>query len=115
MLTVAEVRELLQAAETDLRPQRLRGRALLGLLATLALRVGEAIGLDVGRLRHNAGDRLLMVVGEGGRTRELPVPATLGRHIDAYLTERRRAAARAAAWDRYLTPTDVPELPGPAR
>ncbi len=114
-LTVAEVQALLRTADTAPGPQRLRNRALLGLLASLGLRVGEAIGLDIDNLRHNAGHRTLVVPAKGGRTRELPVPAALGRHLDAYLTKRRRDRAEDTAWWRYTAPVELPDLPGPAR
>jgi site-specific recombinase XerD len=112
-LTVAEVQTLLHAADQEAnrptgtehrRHAARRNQVLLGVLTTLGLRVGEAIALDISHLRHNAGHRTLLVPGKGGRIRELPIPAPLGRHLDAYLAlrvrARRRAALREAHEDR---------------
>ncbi|MEU0560910.1 tyrosine-type recombinase/integrase [Dactylosporangium sp. NPDC006015] len=65
-----------------------RDTALLGFMAELGLRVGEVIALDVEHLRHNRGHRTVQVPGKGGKMRELPIPAPLGRDLDAYLDQR---------------------------
>jgi site-specific recombinase XerD len=100
--TVAEVRGLLAAADAELTRRlrnglswqaQARNRALLGLLAGLGLRVGEALALDAEDLRHNGGHRTVVIRGNGGRTRELPLPAALYRPLDVYLAPRRREAA----------------------
>lgn len=65
-----------------------RDVALLGMLAELGLRVGEALALDLDHLRHNRGHRTVVVHGKGGKVRELPIPAPLGRDLDTYLAER---------------------------
>ncbi len=120
-LTVEEVRALLDAADAEVHRHRpyiypgtrellrnnpratlasLRNRALLGLLTSLGLRVGEALALTVADLGHEQGHHTVTVLGRGGRRRQLPLPAAAFRHLDAYLRERedtlRRAAAHAA-------------------
>ncbi|MFI5837711.1 tyrosine-type recombinase/integrase [Micromonospora sp. NPDC051300] len=109
-LTVAEVRALLRAADdvVSIRRRRRmtafnawlvtaaeRDRLLVGLLAHLGLRVGEALALRCEDLRHDAGHRTVLIRGKGGRRRQLPVPAPLLRLLDPFVTERRRAADRA--------------------
>jgi integrase/recombinase XerD len=79
-----------------------RNAALLGMLAELGLRVGEALALDLDAFRHNHGHRTVQVTGKGTHRRELPIPAPLGRDLDAYLTERATAAG-----------VSVEELAGP--
>jgi integrase/recombinase XerD len=98
-LTVAEVRALLAAAEAAVQRWQfssplwlpaVRNRALLGVLVTLGLRVGEVTGLQVDDLGHDTGHRTLVVRGKGGRRRQLPLPASAARHLDTYLVIRRR-------------------------
>ena len=98
-LTVAEIRALLRAADADRTHCARRNRALLGVLVDLGLRVSEATGLDLADLRHNAGHRTVVIRGKGGRSRELPIPTRLGRHLDAYLAERQDSVDRDAARD----------------
>jgi integrase/recombinase XerD len=101
-LTGEQAAVFMRAARTRAsRPAR-RDTALLGLLAELGLRVGEALALDLNALRHNRGHRTVMVTGKGGRRRELPIPAPLGRDLDGYLAERAAAAG-----------VSVEELAGP--
>lgn len=92
-LTVAEVRAFLQAADaaverwgygSPMRRTAERDRLLVTMLATLGLRVSEATGLNLSDLRHNAGHRTIVIRGKGGRFRELPVPAILGRLLDEH-------------------------------
>lgn len=120
-LTVTEVRALLRAADTDTSHQRLRNRALLGVLTDLGLRVSEATGLDVDDLRHHAGHRTLLIRGKGGRHRQLPVPTPLGRHLDAYLTHRQghtdgavEGSALAASGPRGDQLRHASQMPPPA-
>ncbi|MFF0256923.1 tyrosine-type recombinase/integrase [Micromonospora zamorensis] len=101
-LTIAEVRALLRVADTGvtrlgvespLRPRAERNRLLVTLLASLGLRVSEATSLDLADLRYKAGHRTVLIRGKGGRDRELPVPAALGRLLDAHLPRQRRFIA----------------------
>jgi integrase/recombinase XerD len=91
-LSAAEVARFVRAARAACGPTARRDAALLAMLAELGLRVGEALGLDLADLRHNRGHRTVRVAGKGGHHRELPIPAPLGRDLDAYLAERAVAA-----------------------
>src|SRR6202008_5025581 len=86
-LTAAEVGQFMRAARTATGPTAKRDTALLGMLAELGLRVGEALALDLENFRHNRGHRTVRGTGKGGKVRELPIPAPLGRDLDAYLAE----------------------------
>lgn len=93
-VTVAEVRALLAAADgADDAYFAVRNRVLVGFLAGLGLRVGEAIAVDLADLRTNHGHRTVVVRGKGGRTRELPIRPALVRHLDPLVNQRRRALA----------------------
>ncbi|MEU8024637.1 tyrosine-type recombinase/integrase [Micromonospora haikouensis] len=102
-LAVAEVRAFLQAADaaverwgygSPLRRTAERDRLLVTMLATLGLRVSEATGLNLSDLRHNAGHRTVVIRGKGGRVRELPVPAVLGRLLDEHVPIQRQENER---------------------
>jgi integrase/recombinase XerD len=83
-LTGPEATRFMQAA----RDRSRRDAALLGMLAELGLRVSEALSLDIEDFRTNRGHRTVRPHGKGGRRRELPIPAPLGRDLDAWLEER---------------------------
>jgi site-specific recombinase XerD len=87
-LTIGQAREFLAAARADATRQAQRNVAMLGMLLDLGLRVGELLRADVADVRHNAGHRTLTVRGKGNRRRELPIPAAVGRDLDAYLEDR---------------------------
>lgn len=87
-LTGQQAGAFMRAARAARGPAARRDTALLGFLAELGLRVGEALRLDLDDIRHNRGHRTVAVTGKGGKTRELPIPAPLGRDLDAYLAER---------------------------
>lgn len=91
-LSSTEVTRFMRAARAATGPTVRRDAALLAMLAELGLRVGEALGLDLDAFRYNRGHRTVRVVGKGGKTRELPIPAPLGRDLDAYLDDRATAA-----------------------
>jgi integrase/recombinase XerD len=84
----AQVAAFMRTARAAGNPAAKRDTALLALLAELGLRVGEALALDLDDLRHNRGHRTVRVPGKGGRRRELPIPAPLGRDLDAWLDQR---------------------------
>lgn len=94
-LTVAEVRALLRAADAEHHDCARRNQALLGVLTDLGLRVSE--GHRPGPRRPAAQrHRTVVIRGKGGRSRELPIPARLGRRLDAYLAERQSSADHRA-------------------
>jgi integrase/recombinase XerD len=90
-LTGAEAGRFMRAARAATGPTARRDAALLGMLVELGLRVGEAISLDLADLTHDRGHRIVRVVGKGRRRRNLPIPAPLGRDLDAYLAQRAAA------------------------
>jgi integrase/recombinase XerD len=70
--------ERLIAAANGVAPRQLRDRALVELLYGAGLRVSEAVGLEKGGVALD--ERLVRVVGKGGKERIVP----LGRHaVDA--------------------------------
>ena len=87
-LSGPEATRFIRAARAATGPAAIRDAALLGMLAELGLRVGEALRLDHADLRHNLGHRTVRVTGKGGKHRELPIPAPLARDLDAYLADR---------------------------
>jgi site-specific recombinase XerD len=91
-LTGPQLGEFMRAARRRKGRTRARNVALLGTMAELGLRVGESLGLDLEAVGHNRGHRTVRVYGKGGKMREIPVPAPLGRDLDCYLDERAAAA-----------------------
>jgi len=71
-LSPSDCRRLLQAPDPS-TPVGLRDRAILGVLAYSACRVGELVLLTVSDLRVSGEHRLLSVYGKGGRERSVPL------------------------------------------
>lgn len=98
-LSDAQVQRMLAAAAAD---RNLRTAAIVFLLLTTGIRVGELIAANVADLGLDRGVTVLQVRGKGSRDRPVEIePNTLAR-IDAYLASR----------------TDVerlPTLPGQSR
>ena len=72
-LSPGEADRLIQAA-AGTQPRALRDQALVELLYGAGLRVSEAVGLD--RAAIDLDDRLVRVIGKGGKERIVPI----GRH-----------------------------------
>jgi integrase len=93
----AEITALMTAA-ADIRPP-LRAatyQTLIGLLAATGMRVGEAIGLDRGDL--DAGQGLLTIRGgKFGRSRQLPLHASVLQALAGYAQLRDRRSPRPAS------------------
>ena len=87
-LTDKQVTLFMRTARASTNPSARRDAALLGMLAELGLRVGEALRLNMSDFRHNQGHRTVRITGKGGKVRTLPVPAPLGRDLDTYLVQR---------------------------
>ena len=96
-LSPGEAERLIQAA-AGTQPRSLRDQALVELLYGAGLRVSEAVGLD--RAAIDLDDRLVRVVGKGGKERVVPV----GRHAVEAL---RRYLSRGRP---YLDSRHRPEL-----
>jgi integrase/recombinase XerD len=96
-LSPGEAERLIDAA-SGVAPRALRDRALVELLYGAGLRVSEAVGLQRGAV--DLDDRLVRVVGKGGKERIVPI----GRQAAEAL---RRYAARGRP---YLDRRHRPEL-----
>lgn len=84
-LSDAQAEKLLAAAAAD---PNLRTAAIIYLLLTTGIRVGELIAANVGDIGLDQGVTVLQVRGKGGRGRPVEIePHTLAR-IDAYLAGR---------------------------
>ncbi|TCK24320.1 site-specific recombinase XerD [Pseudonocardia endophytica] len=92
-LTAAQVRALVDAAATlpdrtrHAELYRRRAVAVVALL-TLGLRVSEVTTLDRDDVVVTGGERVLRVLGKGGRRREVYLPAPAAAAVDAYLAHR---------------------------
>jgi integrase/recombinase XerC len=69
----------------------LRDRAMLELLYSSGLRLGELVGLDLGDV--DLADGLVRVTGKGRKTRIVPVGRTARAAVSAWLRERSGMAA----------------------
>jgi integrase/recombinase XerD len=96
-LSPGEAERLIQAA-AGTQPRALRDQALVELLYGAGLRVSEAVGLD--RAAIDLDDRLVRVIGKGGKERIVPI----GRHAVEAL---RRYLARGRP---FLDSRHRPEL-----
>ncbi|MFQ5935961.1 MAG: tyrosine recombinase XerC [Acidiferrobacterales bacterium] len=83
-LTVEQAGRLVAIAGDD--ALSLRDRALLELLYSSGLRVGELIALDVGHLDLNAG--IVRVTGKGAKTRMVPIGRYARDALSKWLTAR---------------------------
>jgi integrase len=96
----SEIAALIVAAASLRTPHRIATyRTLIGLLAVTGVRVGEAIGLDVGDFDAKNG---LLVIRNAkfGKSRELPLHPTARDALCKYLRRR----------DRPRSSTDVPAV-----
>ncbi|WP_240643928.1 tyrosine recombinase XerC [Antribacter gilvus] len=96
VLAVDEAARLLDtareaAAEADdvTRPSALRAWAAAELLYGAGIRVGELVSVDVGDV--DARERLVRVLGKGGKERVVPFGLPAARAVDAWLTVGRPA------------------------
>ncbi len=67
-----------------------RDLAVLATLLLTGVRSAELLGLTLGSLAGQPGDRRLHVVGKGGKSRSVPVEKPLESVLDSYLVTRRR-------------------------
>jgi integrase/recombinase XerD len=89
-----------------------RDRALIRLLSSLGLRVGEAIALDLASLSYNRGHRTIRYTGKGNRPRERALDASVLEALDDYL--RLRATVTGARITEMTGPLFATNVPGPA-
>ncbi|MFD1932218.1 tyrosine-type recombinase/integrase [Nonomuraea mangrovi] len=91
-LTRDEARAMVEAADKDHGPARLRTAALIRLLLRTGIRISEAVDATIGDLGFARGYRTLRIVAKGAepKIRRLPVETTFA--LDTYLSDRARRA-----------------------
>ena len=87
VLRAAQAAQLCELPPDD-DPIGLRDRAIIELLYSSGMRVGELCGLDVDDLDHAAGTA--RVTGKGRKERQLPLGEPVLRAVAAYRNEARR-------------------------
>ena len=97
-LSAAEAERLVDAAQ-GVTPRAMRDRALVELLYGAGLRISEALGLE--RASVDLDERLVRVVGKGGKERIVPLGRP-GRRCGPALRRPRPAAPRPPAPPRAL-------------
>ncbi len=93
-------REDALAAEGDARPAALRAWAAAELLYGSGVRVGELVTVDVDDV--DPAERLVRVLGKGGKERVVPFGVPAARAVGAWLAEGRPALATAASGPALL-------------
>lgn len=83
-LTPVECRRLLDAPD-DQTAIGIRDRAILGILAFSACRVGELVKLRVIDYKTSAGHKILEIQGKGGKERRVPLHPEAFERLDAWL------------------------------
>jgi len=84
-LSPRECRRLLDAPDQT-SPVGTRDRALLGVLAYSACRVGELVRLSVGDFKTSGEHRVLQIYGKGGKERTVPLHLEAVERLMAWLT-----------------------------
>lgn len=97
-----QAKALLAAADVDTGRQAARTRAVVRLLLHNGLRVDELCQADITDLGHDRGHRTLTVIRKGDRPARVPLAASTGSALDAYLADR--AAAGDVAVDQLAGP-----------
>jgi integrase/recombinase XerD len=85
-LSPGEAERLIQAAQGT-QPRALRDQALVELLYGAGLRVSEAVGLD--KMGVDLDDRLVRVIGKGGKERVVPIGRPAAEALRRYLARGR--------------------------
>lgn len=83
VLTHAQVKKLLGVIDTG-SPEGYRDRAMLEVLYSTGIRVGELMGLNVEDVDYH--NRTMIVTGKGDKQRVVPVGKTALRYTESYLT-----------------------------
>jgi len=91
-------------------PSRLRGAAVAQCVARLGLRSAEVVGLDLEDLDREGGTVRLRRT-RSRRVDVLPLPASVGAAIAAYLVDERPACASRRVFVLHVAPVEVPLQP----
>ncbi|WP_344105381.1 tyrosine recombinase XerC [Myceligenerans crystallogenes] len=93
-------REAAHTTEGHARPGALRAWVAAELLYGAGVRVGELVSVDVGQV--DRAERLVRVLGKGGKERVVPFGIPAARAVDEWLGEGRPELATAASRDAFL-------------
>jgi integrase/recombinase XerD len=105
VLTFDEVLRLLEAPDVATR-RGLRDRAMLSLMYSAGLRVGELVGLRLGDVDASRG--FLAVLGKGGKRRLVPIGDVAIADLERYKKEARDAVARSGETALFVSPRGGP-------
>lgn len=83
-LTPEECRRLLDAPDAQ-APVGIRDRAILGVLAFSACRVGELVKVCVGDYKSSGGHRILEIHGKGGKERRAPLHPEAFERLESWV------------------------------
>lgn len=86
-LTLDEARALIAAAHAGNGEFRLRDIAVIRLMLTLGIRVGEVSRLRISHLGRDGGQRTISVPGKGNKRVHRVLPDPVADAIDAYLAK----------------------------
>jgi site-specific recombinase XerD len=96
----ADIAALVHAAGTITAPlPSATVKALISLIASTGLRIGEALGLN----RTDVDTAMLTVTGKGGKTRLVPIHPTTAAMLAEYARHRDRLCALVRADSFFLT------------
>jgi site-specific recombinase XerD len=95
-LDQAGAQAMIDAVEAQTNDTRLRDIAMIRLMLQLGLRVSEVCGLQVSALGMVNGQRVLTIVGKGGKRITRVLPESAWHAVEAHLLERcQRANVRS--------------------
>jgi len=98
----ADIAALVHAADTITAPlPSATVKALISLIASTGLRIGEALGLDRTDVETDAA--MLTVTGKGGKTRLVPIHPTTAAMLAEYARHRDRLCRLVRADSFFLT------------
>jgi integrase/recombinase XerC len=93
-------RSVVDEAAPEERPAALRAWAAAELLYGSGIRVGELVSIDVGDI--NVSERLVRVLGKGGKERVVPFGKPAAQAVTAWLTSGREAFATSRSEQALL-------------
>jgi integrase/recombinase XerD len=88
-LPYAQIEQILQVYSLDGPPLEVRNRALLEVMYATGVRVTEVIAMDLDDL--DVGNRIISVLGKGGKQRRLPLGGFAAAALESYLVRGRPA------------------------